>query len=47
MTSVESSSLIFPDAESAAGTPHANEYIDKPVDPNFLLKRVERLLKKG
>jgi CheY-like chemotaxis protein len=47
MTSVESSSLIFPDAENAAGAPHANEYIDKPVDPNFLLKRVERLLKKG
>jgi len=47
LTSVESSSLIFPDAESAAGTPHANEYIDKPVDPNFLLKRVERLLKQA
>ncbi|KPJ61986.1 MAG: hypothetical protein AMJ42_00400 [Deltaproteobacteria bacterium DG_8] len=47
LTSVESSSLIFPDAESAAGSPHADEYIDKPVDPNFLLKRVDRLLKKS
>jgi len=47
LTSVESSSLIFPDAESAADSPHADEYIDKPVDPNFLLKRVERLLKKS
>jgi len=46
LTSIESSSLIFPDAESAADSPHADEYIDKPVDPNFLLKRVERLLKK-
>ena len=47
LTSIESSSLIFPDAESAADSPHADEYIDKPVDPNFLLKRVERLLKKS
>ena len=47
LTSIESSSLVFPDAESAADSPHANEYIDKPVDPNFLLKRVERLLKKS
>ncbi len=46
LTSIESSSLIFPDMESAADAPHADEYIDKPVDPNFLLKRVERLLKK-
>ena len=46
LTSIESSSLVFPDAESAADSPHADEYIDKPVDPNFLLKRVERLLKK-
>ena len=45
LTSIESSSLVFPDAESAADSPHADEYIDKPVDPNFLLKRVERLLK--
>ena len=47
LTSIESSSLVFPDAESAADSPHADEYIDKPVDPNFLLKRVERLLKKS
>jgi twitching motility two-component system response regulator PilH len=47
LTSVESSSLVFPDAQSAADSPHADEYIDKPVDPNFLLKRVERLLKKA
>ena len=47
LTSIESSSLVFPDAESAADPPHADEYIDKPVDPNFLLKRVERLLKKS
>ena len=47
LTSIESSSLIFPDAESAADSPHADEYIDKPVDPNFLLKRVDRLLKKS
>ncbi len=47
LTSIESSSLVFPDAESAADAPHADEYIDKPVDPNFLLKRVERLLKKS
>ena len=47
LTSIESSSLIFPDAESAADSPHADEYIDKPVDPNFLLKRVARLLKKS
>lgn len=46
LTSIESSSLVFPDAESAADSPHADEYIDKPVDPNFLLKRVERLLRK-
>ena len=46
LTSIESSSLVFPDAETAADSPHADEYIDKPVDPNFLLKRVERLLKK-
>ena len=47
LTSIESSSLVFPDAESAADSPHADEYIDKPVDPNFLLKRVDRLLKKS
>jgi two-component system alkaline phosphatase synthesis response regulator PhoP len=47
LTSIESSSLVFPDAEKAADSPHADEYIDKPVDPNFLLKRVERLLKKS
>ena len=47
LTSIESSSLVFPDAESAADAPHADEYNDKPVDPNFLLKRVERLLKKS
>jgi DNA-binding response OmpR family regulator len=47
LTSIESSSLVFPDAESAADFPHADEYIDKPVDPNFLLKRVDRLLKKS
>ena len=47
LTSIESSSLIFPDAASAADSPHADEYIDKPVDPNFLLKRVERLLKQS
>ena len=46
LTSIESSSLVFPDAENAADSPHADEYIDKPVDPNFLLKRVERLLRK-
>ena len=47
LTSIESSSLVFPDAQSAADSPHADEYIDKPVDPNFLLKRVDRLLKKS
>ena len=47
LTSIESSSLVFPDAENAADSPHADEYIDKPVDPNFLLKRVDRLLKKS
>jgi len=47
LTSIESSSLVFPDAESAADSPHADEYIDNPVDPNFLLKRVDRLLKKS
>ena len=46
LTSIESSALVFPDAQSAADSPHADEYIDKPVDPNFLLKRVDRLLKK-
>ena len=39
LTSIESSSLVFPDAESAADSPHADEYIDKPVDPNFLSKQ--------
>lgn len=47
LTAVENSTLIFPDMESAADSPHADEHIDKPVDPNFLLKRVERLLKKA
>jgi two-component system alkaline phosphatase synthesis response regulator PhoP len=47
LTSLESSTLLFPDMETAADAPHADEYIDKPVDPNFLLKRVERLLKKA
>jgi two-component system alkaline phosphatase synthesis response regulator PhoP len=46
LTGVEDSTLILPDMESASDSPHADEYIDKPVDPNFLLKRVERLLKK-
>ena len=47
LTSLESSTLLFPDMESAADSPHADEYIDKPVDPNFLLQRVKRLLKKS
>ncbi|MBW1854255.1 MAG: response regulator [Deltaproteobacteria bacterium] len=47
LTSIESSSLFFPDMEAAADSPHADEYINKPVDPHFLLKRVERLLRKS
>lgn len=47
LTSIEGSTLLLPDMESAADSPHADECIDKPVDPNFLLKRVERLLKKS
>jgi DNA-binding response OmpR family regulator len=32
--------------QSVTGSPFAEDYIDKPVDPNFLIKRVRKFIRK-
>lgn len=44
LTAIGDSPLLLPEFQRATGSPYAEDYIDKPVDPNFLLAKVKKLL---
>jgi two-component system alkaline phosphatase synthesis response regulator PhoP len=46
LTAIGDSPLLLPEMQSASESPLAEDYIDKPVDPNFLIQRVKKLMRK-
>ena len=46
LTGIGDSPLLLPEMQSVTGSPFAEDYIDKPVDPNFLIKRVRKFIRK-
>jgi two-component system alkaline phosphatase synthesis response regulator PhoP len=46
LTGIGDSPLLLPEMQSATGSPFADDYIDKPVDPNFLTQRVKKFIRK-
>jgi two-component system alkaline phosphatase synthesis response regulator PhoP len=46
LTGIGDSPLLLPQMQSVTGSPFAEDYIDKPVDPNFLIKRVRKFIRK-
>ena len=46
LTAIGDSPLLLPEMQNVTGSPFAEDYIDKPVDPNFLVKRIKHFLRK-
>ena len=46
LTGIGDSPLLLPEMQSVTGSPFAEDYIDKPVDPNFLIQRVRKFIRK-
>lgn len=45
-TSIQESPIILPEVQKVTDSPYADAYIDKPCDPEVLLKIVKRHLEK-
>jgi len=46
LTAIGDGPLLLPEMLTMSGSPHAEDFIEKPVDPNFLVERVRKLIRK-
>jgi two-component system, OmpR family, alkaline phosphatase synthesis response regulator PhoP len=46
LTAIGDGPLLIPEMLTVSGSPCAEDFIEKPVDPNFLVERVRTLIRK-